>query len=131
LNRRRKKCFIHHGVVETLCEGIGAGVFRRAGTRTYTHTHNGAGSGEQYHRDECRLESGCVRQPCSDRRSSNRVLDIHRDNVRDECDVVGDQVCVLAYLNILQWHLCYWEEHHPVRGLDRELLLRAELGGEC
>jgi hypothetical protein len=94
-------------------------------------THNGSGSREQYLLNECRLESGCVRQPCSDRRSCSRVLDIHRDNVRDERDGVGDQVCVLAHLHILDGHLCYWQEHTPVRGLDRELLLRGELGGEC
>jgi hypothetical protein len=102
------------------------------GARAHTHTMGrGAGSGEQYRRDECRFESGYVRQPFSDRRSCSRVLDIHRDNVRDERDVVGDQVCVLVNLNILDGHLCYWQEHPPVRGLDRELLLRGELGGEC
>ena len=104
---------------------------QRAGARTLSLTHNGAGSGEQYRRDECRLESGCVRQPCSHRRSCSRVLDIHRDNVRDERDGVGDQVCVLAYFHILDGHLYNWQEHPPVRGLDRELLLRGELGGKC
>jgi hypothetical protein len=64
---------------------------------------------EQYRRDECRLESGCVRQPCSDRHSSSSVLDIHRDNVRDERDGVGDQVCVLTHLHILDGLLCYWQ----------------------
>jgi hypothetical protein len=101
------------------------------GGLAHTHTHNEAGSEEQYRRDECRLESGCVRQPCSHRRSCSRVLHIHRDNVRDERDVVGDQVCVLPHLNILYGHLCYWHENPPVRGLDRQLLLRGEFGGEC
>ena len=106
---------------------------QRAGGRARTHTHNRAESGTSgiYRRYECRLESRYVRQPFSDRRSCSRVLDIHRDNVRDERDVVGDQVCVLVNLNILDGHLCYWQEHPPVRGLDRELLLRGELGGEC
>jgi hypothetical protein len=74
-----------------------------------THTHKGEGSGEQYRRDECRLEGGCVRQPCSDRRSCSCVLDIHRDNVRDERDGVGHEVCVLVHLHILHGHLCYWQ----------------------
>ena len=107
-------------------KGRGVSVLGRA----LTHTHNGAGRGEQHRRDECRLESGCVRQSCSDRRRCSRVLDIHRDRVREERDVVGVQVCVLAHFNILDGHLCNWQEHPPVRGLDRELLLRCELGGE-
>ncbi len=82
---------------------------QRAGARSLSHTHNGAGSGGQHRRDECRLESGCVRQPFSDRHSCSRVLDIHRDNVRDQRDVVGEQVCVLAHLHILHGHLCYWQ----------------------
>ena len=78
-----------------------------AGARSHTYTHNGAGSGEQHRRDECRLETGCVRQPSSNRHSCSRVVDIHRDNVRDERDVVGDLICVLAHLDILHSHLCY------------------------
>ena len=98
--------------------------------RANTHKHTWVGIGT-HHRGQSGLENSRVGQLVRHRRSCSRVLDIHRDNVRDECDGVGDQVFVLAHLHILHGHLRYWQEHPPVHGLDRELLLRGELGGEC